>query len=414
MFRRYEFRMEVVSYARGAPASRVSPRLASDDPRVPWVDAAKGICIILVVMMHSTLGVGDKMGGEGFMHSVVAFARPFRMPDFFLVSGLFLGRVIDRDWRRYGDKRVLHFVYFYLLWLAIQSGLKYGETSDGSPATFLRNVAYQLVQPGLTLWFIYMLAIFSVVTKLLRRVPAMPLLAFAAALEILPVETHLVLVDEFCDRWVYFLAGYLLAARVFQLAAWASRHRGPALGVLAVWAAINGELAFLPSPVPHLATLAELPAVSLVLGAAGALAIVTLASVLVRSPLAGALGYCGRNSIAIYLAFFLPMALARTAIVKTGLVTDIGWASLIVTAVGVLVPLGIERAARDTHLSFLFRRPAWCRVPTVREPSPAAQLPVRMARIFDTAASTFMPSSARPRSAEARVGSPFDPVSSLK
>lgn len=28
------------------------------DPRIPWVDYAKGICIILVVMMHSTLGVG--------------------------------------------------------------------------------------------------------------------------------------------------------------------------------------------------------------------------------------------------------------------------------------------------------------------------------------------------------------------
>ena len=83
--------------------------------RVPWVDTAKGVCIILVVMMHSTLGVGEAMGREGFLHEVVAFARPFRMPDFFLVSGLFLSRVIDRDWRSYGDKRVVHFLYFYLL-----------------------------------------------------------------------------------------------------------------------------------------------------------------------------------------------------------------------------------------------------------------------------------------------------------
>ena len=45
--------------------------------RVSWVDAAKGICIIFVVMMHSTLGVGIAMGGTGFMHDVVAFARPY-------------------------------------------------------------------------------------------------------------------------------------------------------------------------------------------------------------------------------------------------------------------------------------------------------------------------------------------------
>ena len=31
--------------------------------------------------------------------------QPFRMPDFFLISGLFLARVIDRDWRDYLDRR---------------------------------------------------------------------------------------------------------------------------------------------------------------------------------------------------------------------------------------------------------------------------------------------------------------------
>ena len=61
---------------------RSSPHEAGGT-RVPWVDTAKGVCIVLVVMMHSTLGVGEAMGGEGFMHDIVAFARPFRMPDFF-------------------------------------------------------------------------------------------------------------------------------------------------------------------------------------------------------------------------------------------------------------------------------------------------------------------------------------------
>lgn len=67
--------------------------------RLAWVDIAKGICNLLVVMMHSVTGTGEAMGGQGFLHPVVAFAKPFRIPDFFLLSGLFLGRVIDRDWR---------------------------------------------------------------------------------------------------------------------------------------------------------------------------------------------------------------------------------------------------------------------------------------------------------------------------
>ncbi len=92
--------------------------------RVDWVDYAKGICIVMVVMMHSVLGVELAAGQTGFMHLVVMFAKPFRMPDFFLISGLFVSVVIDRDWRTYLDRKVVHFAYFYVLWVTIQFGFK--------------------------------------------------------------------------------------------------------------------------------------------------------------------------------------------------------------------------------------------------------------------------------------------------
>src|SRR5262244_2354646 len=93
-------------------------------PRVDWVDYAKGFCIVFVVMMHSTLGVGQALGQEGWLHTVVAFAKPFRMPDFFMISGLFLAQAIDRDWRTYLDRKVVHFVYFYLIWATLQLAFK--------------------------------------------------------------------------------------------------------------------------------------------------------------------------------------------------------------------------------------------------------------------------------------------------
>jgi uncharacterized membrane protein YcfT len=37
------------------------------------VDYAKGICIVMVVMMHSVLGVEAAAGQTGFMHLLVAF-----------------------------------------------------------------------------------------------------------------------------------------------------------------------------------------------------------------------------------------------------------------------------------------------------------------------------------------------------
>jgi uncharacterized membrane protein YcfT len=143
--------------------------------RVAWVDYAKGICIVMVVMMHSTLGMGAAAGGEGFLHHAVAFAKPFRMPDFFLISGLFLARVIDRDWKTYLDRKVVHFAYFYLLWMTIQFLFKTpGLVAEHGAAAVAELYLLSLVEPFGTLWFIYLLPVFFVVTKLTRSKPAGP------------------------------------------------------------------------------------------------------------------------------------------------------------------------------------------------------------------------------------------------
>jgi uncharacterized membrane protein YcfT len=70
-----------------------------------------------------------------------------------------------------------------------------------------------------------------------------------------------------------------------------------------------------------------------------------------------ALRACGNRSIVIYLAFFLPMAATRTLLLKSGLITDVGLASLVVILAAVCVPLLLERTVRHTPLKFLFRRP---------------------------------------------------------
>ncbi len=66
---------------------------------------------------------------------------------------------------------------------------------------------------------------------------------------------------------------------------------------------------------------------------------------------------CGEHSIVIYLAFFLPMAATRTLLLKSGIITDVGLVSLIVTIVGVAGALAIWRAALAMHANFLFERP---------------------------------------------------------
>ena len=216
----------------GTSAVAESPISAS--ARIDWVDYAKGICIVMVVMMHSVLGVEAAAGQTGFMHVLVAFAKPFRMPDFFLISGLFLSVVIDRDWRTYLDRKVVHFAYFYVLWVTIQFGFKAPSFAAEQGWTHV-GVEYleSFIEPFGTLWFIYLLPVFFVVTKATLRLPPLAIWGAAAALEMAHIATGWTVIDEFSARFVYFYSGYLFAHYVFALSDRARARPGLALAALA-------------------------------------------------------------------------------------------------------------------------------------------------------------------------------------
>jgi len=321
------------------------------DGRVNWVDYAKGFCIIFVVMMHSTLGVEAAAGQDGWMHPVVAFALPFRMPDFFMISGLFLANVIDRPWRTYLDRKVVHFVYFYVLWMTIQFAVKApGMAAEGGYAEVVRLYLLSFIDPFGTLWFIYLLPVFFVFIKLTKRVPWPIIWLLGAALEISHLHTGWMVPDEFAARFVYCYTGYIAARYIFVMAAKAQDYPEFGLAALVAWGVVNGTLVYL-----HVE---QTPFISLALGLAGACAVVTISALMTLHDAFKPLRYCGRNSIVVYLAFFLPMAATRAVLLKTHLIADIGTMSVIITAAGVLGSLALYWLVRGTWGRFLFERPA--------------------------------------------------------
>ena len=140
--------------------------------RVEWVDYAKGFCIIMVVMMHSTLGVEEDAGAEGCMHAIVAFAAvPHAgfLPD--------LGPVpVPRHRPRLADLsrsqgRALR--YFYVLWVTIQFAFKAPDFAAQRGGPLWRHLyRARLHRPFGTIWFIYLLPIFFVVAKATRPTAA--------------------------------------------------------------------------------------------------------------------------------------------------------------------------------------------------------------------------------------------------
>jgi uncharacterized membrane protein YcfT len=229
------------------------------------------------------------------------------------------------------------------------------------------NTAWQFLaalvwEPFGTLWFIWMLPVFAVTVRLTRHFPALAVLAAAAALQIAPIHTGWLVVDEFASRFVYYYVGYLFAPAIFAAARVVAAHPWRAALALGAWAGLNGALV--------VTDVADWPLVSLTLGLAGAGAILVAATLLAKVPWSAALSFVGRNSIVVYLAFFLPMAASRTVLVNLGLL-DTGTVGLLVTVAAVVGPLIIWWLAMKVGARFLFERPAWARIERPARLAPA-------------------------------------------
>lgn len=335
--------------------------------RVQWIDVAKGWCIVMVVTMHSTLGVGVDLDSSSWLHAFVAFAKPFRMPDFFLVAGLMASRAISGSWRRFVDRKIVHFVYFYALWLAIVLAAKSGHLGIATPSRFLGEYLWRMVEPFSTLWFIQLLPFFFLTVRLLERVDRISVLFAAAALHILAAShsaggayamdsiwTGWTTVDSFALFFVFFYVGHIAREPVFQLASAAARRPWRYQTVVSVWAVAE--------TIGVHAGATEIPGVTLIAGFAGALAVVVCASWLARSAIGRPLAYCGRNSLVIYLTFVLPMAAARAFLIRTDVVHDVGAIASIVTLIAIAAPLALRAVVAGSPLAFLYVRPHWARL----------------------------------------------------
>ena len=351
------------SAASGQPATRNA-----------WVDAAKGLCIILVVLFHSTLGVEKEIGALTWMHQVIEWAKPFRMPDFFLISGLFLAARINRPWRDFLDAKVWHFVYFYLLWFHIHFGLRLKPLiNEVGVNGAIHNYLAAFVEPFGSLWFIYLLAVFCIVVKLLRHQPVWLIAGLGLAAHVLMPHTGSFLADEFFSRFVFFYVGFAFAPAVIEYARGISRLPLVTLGLgLATWAVYN--------TLGLVTGLSARPLFELGFGAFGIAAVIAFSVMITRghggTRLGRALAYCGRNSIVIYLAFTIFMAITRTLLLKAGggpgPMLDGGLVALASATAGLSGALALHWLVRGTKLDFLFVRPQMFRF--AAPPRPVARL----------------------------------------
>ncbi|MEM1376518.1 MAG: acyltransferase family protein [Pseudomonadota bacterium] len=328
--------------------------------RVTWLDYAKAISITLVVMMHSVRGVGDAMGGVGFMHAFVDFTDPFRIPTFFLLAGLLVPRAVEKSWAVLWDRKVLFYVYFYVLWTFIQFAFK---APLSLPNFELLTIAHALglafANPDTTLWFIAVLPVYFVIAKSTKDAPAWLVLGAAFVLLAAPIDTSWRLLDYGSNGLFYFVLGQRAAPYIFATADELRGNGMGAVGFLAAWAVV--AMATL--------SLSAAPGLSALFALLGGAAVIAISVLLERAPAMAWLRWVGRNTLVIYLAFFLPMAVTRIVLVKLGIFEEVGVVSLIVWLAAMIGPVSMYFTTRRVGFGrFLFERPQWASLASRHRP----------------------------------------------
>ncbi|MDP4299909.1 acyltransferase family protein [Leptothrix discophora] len=344
-----------------------TPVRAARSSRHGWVDIAKGICIIAVVGLYARNDLEALFGQAGWLDPWSAFARPFRMPDFFLLSGLFLSAVIQRPWRSYLDTKVAHYVYFLVLWVAIllayDTAVLGHEPAAGSAIATVKLYIWKLIYPDHMLWFIQTLPAFFIVTRLLHRVPRWLLWLVAAAAMASHVRTGFAPLDNFNAYYVFFLSGHFGAPLIHHLAEKARQRPPLTWGLIVLWAVLNQAAVS--------AGLTHVGGLDLLAGFVGISAIIALSSLIADVSWLRWLSYAGSNSIVVYLGFYIPLT-QFTRLVHAQLPElPMHLVATLSVLCGAAVPLLLHRLIKDSALRFLFVRPRWAKLVTTASPAAA-------------------------------------------
>ena len=212
-----------------APAPITAARTPSGSGRrLVWADAAKGVCIALVVLHHLTtkhydLLVPDGTNVEAFWQAMTDALKPVRMPLFFLISGMFAAGAVRRPWRDVARRRVANPYYLYAVWLGLHAA--FFSVFTVLPMNRTRSMSElveDLVFASTGLWYLYALAAYFVLAKVLRSVDHRVVLLAAAAVSasssLLPIEAANR--ESLLQHFVFFVVGVLvpdLPRRVAEL-----------------------------------------------------------------------------------------------------------------------------------------------------------------------------------------------------
>lgn len=342
------------------------PEAAPKPQRIDWIDSAKGIGIVLVVIGHTLGGLIDSSLGNGLVVPREAFflIYTFHMPLFFLLSGLLVSKRVARGTSKFLVGLGPGVVWPYFLWSVIQFTTIYLLGSlVNNPIQHYWPVILSLPWNTVSqFWFLHALFWMHVLAALLLpRIGREGLVFFALVLKSLMLIVALPVVMKlvFNNMLFYAFGVWLMPAGVEALVV----NRGrlvrivllPVLAALVVAATLQAlprfaaDLPLLTAASPEIANLAwRFPAAAAAV--LGTFAVIGVASAFNR-PITGALAFLGRMSMPIFVLHVLFIAGTRIALIRFGHIDSVAVLLPLLVLAGLIGPLVTERITRSLGLN---------------------------------------------------------------
>lgn len=201
--------------------------------RIAWVDAARGLAIVLVVIYHAAQQAVLRDLSDPAWMTWMQFLRTLRMPLFFVAAGLFAAKWLRRPWGDLLRSKVAVLLWAYAVWAVIRFGilsLAPGESAETGSLYKLIDRAWW-PQAG---WFLYVLALYFILAKLTQRIPVAVQLAVAAVLSAVWLSGLVEVGNHAWDGAPSYLLFFLIGCHLRQTVMATADRMGPALIVAAI------------------------------------------------------------------------------------------------------------------------------------------------------------------------------------
>lgn len=322
--------------------------------RMVWVDYAKGIAIILVAYRHILIGI-ERSGIDVaiWLRNANDIVYSFRMPLFFILSGIFISRTIEKypasAFVKLKSKTIL---YPYLVWGFIQITIQILLSRYTNSQRQFIDYTYLITNPRAIDQLWYLLALFncsilffllSFTLKLNRIIITVIALVLYAVSE--PIE-EISLIHDIAYYFLFLVIGVL--CRDFFVKEEYQRYFKSVPILLAslpfffasqwYWLSHQDMNLFLFLPVTLV----------------GCFVIYSLSFILAERGWLSAITIAGRHSLQIYLMHLLVVSFVRMVMVKIFHVNTAIPILLICWVLGIVIPIIVYSVLKKTPLIVLF------------------------------------------------------------